>query len=331
MQYWKITIELRRNDLEPLTGALVAAGFDTFEIQDPRDAEEVLRKEHDYDYDVADESLLAADPDGDPKIVLYLEDEPDGTPHEAGRLHALEGAVFAFKSVSVIKERVDDSLWKNAYKEHFSITEMADRLVVVPSWEEDRYEREKDTVYKGLRPVFMDPGTAFGTGDHPTTSMCAAMMAENGCEGKAVLDVGTGSGILAIGAAALGARPVLGVEIDPEAVIVAKENVKKNGCEEAVEIREGDLLNGVDFRADLVVANLFAEIIVRLIPAIRSHLNEDGLFISTGILEERCEKVLTALEENGFAIREVRKTGEWCAVAAAPVPEPDTCGGESIQ
>ena len=316
MKYWKITIETKRKDLEGVIGALLNEGFASYEVQDPADVTEVLRKEHDYDYDVADESLLAVDPAGDPKIVLYLADEPEGDLKEAEQLRALERAVFAFDDVSFEKELVDDSLWKNSYKEHFKITEMADRLVVVPSWEEAHFEQEKDTTYLGKKPIYMDPGTAFGTGDHPTTSMCAAMMAEAGCEGKAVLDVGTGSGILAIGAAALGASPVLGVEIDPEAVAVAQENVEKNGCKDAVEIREGDLLEGVDFRADIVVANLFAEIVVRLVPAIRSHLKDGGVFISTGILEERCPMVETSLAENGFAIREIRKTDEWCCIAA---------------
>lgn len=318
MKYWKITIDVKRPALEAVLGALLAAGFDTYEVQDPRDVLEVLRKDHDYDYDVADESLLTVDPAGDPQIILYLEDDPDGGLQEAERLRALERAVFVFDDVSFKKEQVDDSLWKDSYKEHFQVTEIGRGLVVVPSWEEPRYEQEKETAYKGRKPIYMDPGTAFGTGDHPTTSMCAAMMEEAGCTDKAVLDVGTGSGILAIGAAALGADPVLGVEIDPEAVRVAQENVEKNGCSGQVEIREGDLLAGVDFMADIVVANLFAEIIIRLVPAIRGHLKKDGIFISTGILEDRCGMVEDALLENGFEIREIRHTGEWCCIAASP-------------
>lgn len=317
MQYWKITLTTSRNRLEPLTGALLAAGFDTFEIRDPKDVEEVLHKEHDYDYDVADESLLQTDPDEDPRILFYLPVEQADGIQDAGQMRALEAAVFALDGVSFEKEPVDDSLWKNSYKEHFSITPIAGRLVVVPSWEEERYLEEKDTTYAGMQPVFMDPGTAFGTGDHPTTAMCAAMMAQAGLDGKAVLDVGTGSGILAIGAAALGANPVLGVEIDPEAVAVAKENVNKNGYSGEIEIREGDLLDGVDFQADIVVANLFAEIIVRLVPAIRTHLKEGGLFISTGILAERYDMVEQQLLANGFEVLEVRRTEEWCAVSAA--------------
>lgn len=319
MKYWKITVSVRRDDLEALTGSLLAAGFDAFEVDDPREVVNVLHKENEYDYDVADERLLAIDPSADPRIILYLEDAPQiGDEQESLSLHALEAAIFDFEGVSFQKEQVDDSLWKDAYKAHFGITEMAGALVVVPSWEKEHYLREKDTVYAGKKPIYMDPGTAFGTGDHPTTAMCAAMMAEAGCAGKAVLDVGTGSGILAIGAAALGADPVLGVEIDPAAVVVARENVEINGCEAAVEIREGDLLAGVDFKADIIVANLFAEIIARLVPAVRFHLKESGVFIATGILEERCAMVEESLRENGFTGREIRRTGEWCCIAAAP-------------
>ncbi|MBQ3963860.1 MAG: hypothetical protein II682_00340, partial [Firmicutes bacterium] len=131
MKYWKTTIQIPHDLLENMTGALLAAGFDMFEVQDPRDVEEVLEKEHDYDYDVADESLLAIDPDEDPRIILYLEESPEDAA-EQNRLHALEATVFAFDGVSFEKELVDDSLWKNSYKAHFSITQMADSLVVVP-------------------------------------------------------------------------------------------------------------------------------------------------------------------------------------------------------
>ena len=115
MKYWKITIETKRKDLEGVIGALLNEGFASYEVQDPADVTEVLRKEHDYDYDVADESLLAVDPAGDPKIVLYLEDEPEGDLKEAEQLRALERAVFAFDDVSFEKELVDDSLWKNSF------------------------------------------------------------------------------------------------------------------------------------------------------------------------------------------------------------------------
>lgn len=309
MKYWKVTLTVEREDMEGLTGRLLEEGVEAWEVVDPQDIADVLTKQHDYDYDVVDRTLLAADPQEDPKIILYI-------PEDKALLHRVEEAAFSIPSAAFCKEEVEDSLWLDGYKEHFGITSLADGLLVVPSWEEDRYRAEADGRFAGMHPIFMDPGTAFGTGDHPTTAMCAALMEHYGCRNKVVLDVGTGSGILAIGAALLGAQSVLAVDIDPEAVRVAKENVERNALWHAVTVREGDLLEGVTETADMVVANLFAEVIIRLSGSVRDHLFEGGIFLSTGILTEKRKEVEEALKRNGFALVEARAEGEWCALAA---------------
>ena len=157
---------------------------------------------------------------------------------------------------------------------------------------------------------------AFGTGDHATTSMCAVLMDEAGCEGKKVLDIGTGSGILAIAADLLGASDILGVDIDPSAVEVAIENAEVNGCGDNVRFIEGDLTKGIDFRADIVVANLMAEMVVMLISSVKEHMLPEGVFISSGILVEKKDMVIEALDKAGFETVKVMKKGEWCAILA---------------
>ena len=162
----------------------------------------------------------------------------------------------------------------------------------------------------------LDPGMAFGTGDHETTSMCAVLMDEVSCEGKDVLDVGTGSGILAIAADLLGANEILGVDIDPIAVEVAIENGKINNCGDNVKFIEGDLTKGIDFKADIVVANLMAEMVVMLTKAVKNHMKAGSVFISSGILVEKKDMVIEALKEVGLEPFKIIDKGDWSAIAA---------------
>ena len=130
------------------------------------------------------------------------------------------------------------------------------------------------------------------------------------------MDVGCGSGILSIGAALLGCENVLGIEIDPDAVNVARENVAQNGLSEKIEIRQGDLTEGVDEKADIIVANLMADLVMKLAEPAAKHLNPDGIFISSGILVEKKETVAAAIRKAGFKITEIVTDGEWCAIKA---------------
>lgn len=133
-----------------------------------------------------------------------------------------------------------------------------------------------------------------------------------------VLDIGCGSGILSIAAALLGCSDVLGVDIDEDAVAAAKENVALNGAEDAVRIRKGDLTEGIDFKADIITANLMHDLVMELSPGAKKHLKKGGIFISSGILLEKREQVAEAVKGAGFEILEIAEDGEWCAIAARP-------------
>ncbi len=164
--------------------------------------------------------------------------------------------------------------------------------------------------------IELDPGMAFGTGRHETTALCADLMEEAGCSGKKVLDVGCGSGILSIAAALLGSREILAVDIDDEAVRTAQENADKNGCSDRIKIIRGDMLKDIDFRADIVVANLIAEMIADLSDSVRRNMEPGGIFVSSGILLEKKDMVIRALGGNGFTVVKIKEKGEWCSVAA---------------
>ena len=172
----------------------------------------------------------------------------------------------------------------------------------------------------------MDPGMAFGSGLHETTSMCVKALEKNlgGPEGSydpsrypiKVLDVGTGTGILAMAAVLLGADEALGIDIDDEAVRVSNENIVKNGLEGRISIRHGNLMDGVDYEPDIIVANLMADLVVMLSPAAAAQLKPGGVYITSGILDIKEEIVKKAIEEAGFDIIEVLADGEWRAVSA---------------
>ena len=175
-----------------------------------------------------------------------------------------------------------------------------------PTWEE--YELSEEDEAAGKKILRIDPGMAFGTGTHETTSLCLKAMEKYMAPGASVLDVGCGSGILSIAADLLGAGDVLGIEIDPVAVEVSRENLELNGCGENVRVIEGDLTKGVDYKADLVEM---------LSPDVRRHMRPGAKYISSGIIDEKLEEVAQAIRDCGFEIEEIKEDGMWRAIVAS--------------
>jgi ribosomal protein L11 methyltransferase len=204
---------------------------------------------------------------------------------------------------------VSEADWINNWKKYYKPLHLGRHPVIVPKWE-DYNPAEGETV------VRMDPGMAFGSGLHETTSMCIKALEKYMTPGARVLDVGTGTGILAIAAALLGAGGCLGIDIDSEAVRVASENTAKNGFCDAIAIVKGDLTEGVNYDADIIVANLMADLVIRLSPAAAKHLGPGGIYISSGILDIKEDAAAEAVREAGFDILEIMSDGEWRAIAA---------------
>lgn len=313
MKYLQAEIYTSELGIEEITGILMNLGINETVIENPRTAAEILEKKHDYEWDYVDECFF--DKDAEPKIVFYLSNDEEGKKlydkiadeiSQLAKSADQEDLGRLDMKVSV----VDDEQWINSYKEHFKTIDLTENIIVKPSWE---------NVPKGntKKILELDPGMAFGTGDHATTSMCAVLMDEIGCKDKDVLDVGTGSGILAIAADLLGASDILGVDIDPTAVEVACENAKANGCGNNVRFIEGDLTKGIDFKADIVVANLMAEMIVMLTASVKKHMKPGAVFISSGILNEKKDMVIDALKKEEFSNIKTIDKGEWSAIMAS--------------
>ena len=201
---------------------------------------------------------------------------------------------------------IPDENWAESWKRLYHPIRAGQHLVIKPSWEE--YPSRP-----GDRVIELDPGMAFGSGYHDTTVLCLTLLEKYLRPGLSVIDVGTGSGILAIGAALSGAESVLAIDIDPDAVRVARQNVAHHHLEKAIRVQEGDLLKQVDEICDICVANIIADIICSFAEPMKSHIRPGGLFICSGIILERENEVYSRLTEAGYLPVERMSTDEWVA------------------
>ena len=316
MEYRELRIQTEKKDLEMLEAELIGNGFTSMMIDDPDDVRDILEHPDTYRYDYINDSLKE-DLMRKPVVTLYFADDEEGLA-DMKRAEALLDTLAAADGsdgIGVIYREAaagDDSEWLYKWQEFFKPTRVGERIVVRPSWE-DYDPKPKDLV------IEMDPGMAFGSGLHETTSMCIRALEKilaDGRGGIKILDVGTGTGILAIAGALLGADEALGIDIDTDAVRVANENIEKNGLADRITAQYGDLTEGVDYKADILVANLMADLVMRLSPAAAGHLERGGWYVTSGILDIKEETVSRAIREAGFAIEEVLHDGEWCAVIA---------------
>ncbi|NBD22877.1 50S ribosomal protein L11 methyltransferase [Paenibacillus glycinis] len=224
---------------------------------------------------------------------------------------------------TITKALVDEEDWANAWKQYFKPIRVTDRLTIKPTWED--YEASP-----GERIIELDPGMAFGTGTHPTTALCLRTLESVIRGDEEVIDVGTGSGILAIGAMLLGARRVLALDLDPIAVSSASENSRLNNLQDDIQVHLSDLLGvlksqedggasvplNVTVPVDLVVANILAEIILLFIDDVYAALKPGGTYIASGIFKNKEDAVEAGLEAAGFAIVDRQRDQDWIAFVA---------------
>ena len=323
MKYKELIIKAKRNESETVQAALLEAGFDSMQIDDPMDAVDIAEHQDLYKYDYINEEITRAAEEAEAgadaiTITLYFTDDEEGQ----ALLAEAEELLSAMPDVSYQTAATgDDSEWLYKWQEYFRPTKVGKRIVVKPGWED--YEAAEDELV-----IEMDPGMAFGSGLHETTSMCIKALEKDLGDGSEraydpsrypikVLDVGTGTGILAMAAVLLGADEALGIDIDDEAVRVANENIVKNGLEGRISIRRGNLMDGIDYEPDIIVANLMADLVMMLSPAAAEQMRPGGLYITSGILDIKEETVKKAIEDAGFDIIEVLADGEWRAIVAS--------------
>ena len=236
------------------------------------------------------------------KVHMYL--APDENPAEVLPLfrERLEASGIEYELTTAGVEQED---WQNAWKKYYHAMDIGNRLAIVPGWEEYQTDR---TV------ITMDPGMAFGTGTHETTSLCLEVLDERVQGGERMLDIGTGSGILAIAALKLGAAEAEGVDIDPMCVRTAGENAARNGVQDRLKVLVGDLSDKASGVYNIITANIVAAAILSLAPHVPALMAPGAVFVASGIIDTRKEEVLAGLRAAGLEPFDVREKRGWVCV-----------------
>ena len=311
MKWLELHLDTSPAGIEPASGLLSAYGIDSLMIDEEGDFKSFLENNHQY-WDYVDEDLMRS-MRGKSRITFYLEDSAEGM----NTLAQLRIGLSAFKKqhpeyapLLLGMKNVEDADWENNWKQFYKPMEIGERLLVVPEWEEAGDD--------GRVKLILNPGLTFGTGSHATTRLCLTALEKHICGGEKVLDLGCGSGILSIAALLLGAKDAFACDIDDKCVGVAYENAALNGIgKEHYTVRAGDVLSdrglqkefGGDY--DLIVANIVADVIIALAPQVRGLLKAGGLFLCSGIIDDRAEEVREKLVEAGWTIEETRSGEGW--------------------
>ena len=302
MSWLEITVPTPQGDLNTVSSALTARGFSDLVLEDQAEFEAFLEENRSC-WDYIDEELQKK-LQGLSQIKLYLEDT------DTAGMERLKAALDSLRLTMTV-QALPDTDWAESWKDNYPPQEVGRSLVVLPYW--------LDAGYPGRIPVILDPGLTFGTGAHPSTRMVMEFMEELVKPGFRCLDLGSGSGILSITALRLGAEKALGVDIDPKAEDIARENAGYNGYSApAFTALTGNVtadkalmerLSGEHW--DLVLVNIVADVIISLAPVLPAFLGKDTQLICSGILDTRLSDVTAALTAAGIAVEEVRAKEDW--------------------
>ena len=311
MDWLEYTVLTTTEGSDLISQVLMDAGSTGTMIEDKNDV--ALNQRPEGQWDIIDEAIAQRIGD-DVKVTGYYEvDEKlrDRIMHIESELERLKSLKLDMDlgKLETRTHSVAEEDWTESWKKAFKPFRLGAHMVIKPSWE------TVETV-PGDHVIEIDPGMAFGTGTHETTGMCVELVEKYVKPGDTAIDIGTGTGILAIAAAHMGAKRVLATDLDAVAVRVAAENVKINGFEQTIDVRCGDLLEVVDSRADVVIANIIADVIIGLAAPVKPHVAEGGIFICSGIAVNRLEDVLNALKAAGYDVLDTLVKGEWAAVAS---------------
>lgn len=304
----EVRVITKSEALEPISGIFYSLDCKGVAIEDPEDI--LGREQGPLTWDFADINVL--EHKGKVAVVkAYFAEEDniqDVLAYVNERLEELKEMGLDLGEAKVDHEKMHEEDWANTWKQYYKPSKVGEKIVVKPIWEE--YEAKENELV-----VDLDPGMAFGTGTHETTRMCIQALERYVKEESTVFDVGCGSGILAIAAAKLGAKLAVGVDLDPVAVESSIENVGYNNLSN-IEILHGNLVEVIDGKADIVVANILAEIICILTDDVKRVLKDGGIFITSGIIHDRVNMVCEKLEATGFEVIEKNRDGEWNCIVA---------------
>lgn len=305
MQWAEVSIDTSHEAMELVSEILQELGAGGVVIEDPALLNEYIRSGlWDYtDLKESDETEVVT-----VKAYWAMDDALEGKLQNlAARLAALTANGVDKGAGTVSWRAVADEDWSETWKEFFHTEKIGERTVIKPTWED--YEAKAEEIV-----VELDPGAAFGTGQHTTTALCIRALETLVKPGMTVFDVGTGSGVLSIVAAKLGAGRIEAVDFDPVAVRIAAENVRQNGVANVVRTGQSDLLKSVEGKADLIIANIIADIIVRLFGEVKESLAAGALMLLSGIIEDRLHDVTKAAARHGFHVERIEEEKGWASI-----------------
>ena len=308
-RWLEVTLPVPADRLERVCDILTANGMTGLVVEEEGDFLHFLEQNRQY-WDYVDEGL-AARMKGASRVKFYVPDNQEGQEQLRRTLTGLEEY-----EPQIVSLREED--WATSWQKYYRPIQLVKRVYIVPDW------MRGEPAPQGRTPLYLNPGLTFGTGAHPTTQLCLELLEEVLRPGDRVLDLGCGSGILAIAALALGASQAVGVDIDPKAADVAFENAALNGIgPDRLSVYAGDVLTDKKLAAKLgpgqnrvVLANIVADVIIPLSAKAGAFLTPDGVFLTSGIIDGRQEEVKAALEANGFTVTKHLERGGWHAFEA---------------
>ena len=320
MDWIKVSIFTTSEGIEPLSGRLYQLGITGLEIEDEKDFKDFLENNKQY-WDYVDDELIK-EKEGETEVIAYVSDNAAG--HEM--LMAIRNTVAEMKQLDDENEfgrleihidNMKEEDWANNWKKYFHQF-YVDDILIIPSWEDVKPSDEDKMV------IHIDPGTAFGTGMHETTQLCIRQIRKYTTETTKILDVGCGSGILGMLALKFGAEHSVGTDLDPCAIDATYENMENNGVSrDKYEVMIGNIINDKEVQDkvgyecyDIVAANILAPVLVELTPVIVNQLKPGGIYITSGIIDDKEEMVKEAVAKAGLELLEVTYQGEWVCVTA---------------
>lgn len=309
MKWSEITIHTTNEAIEPISNILHEAGASGVVIEDPFE----LIKEREDQFG----EIYQLNPDDYPEegvlvkaylpINSFLGETVEAIKENINNL-VLFNIDIGLNKVSIME--VNEEEWATAWKKYYHPVKISEKFTIVPTWE------DYTPVHTDELIIELDPGMAFGTGTHPTTVLCIQALERIVKKDDVVIDVGTGSGVLSIAAAMLGAESVLALDLDEVAVRSAKLNIKLNKVHEKTSVRQNNLLSGIEEQAEVIVANILAEVIVRFTDDVYRLLQKDGFFIASGIILQKKEEVKDAIIASGLEIIETVQMEDWVSITA---------------
>ncbi len=308
--WYEIKVITNSEAVEAVSYVLDSMGAEGVWIEDPQDPVYQEGSEGDWDYMDIEKVKQSLDFDG-ARVRCYVEHEEDSWEEYIAdvtqKINDIKSSGLDVGELSIQWQIFENKDWNSEWKKYYTTFLVGEKIIVTPSWEE--YEVMNDEIV-----ISMDPGGAFGSGTHETTMLCMEILEELVKKDMTVFDIGTGSGILGITAAKLGATNIKAVDVDAAAVETAKQNAIENEVQDVMEVFEGDLFEIKSGQCDIMVANIIAGVIMLMAPYVKSYIKPNGYFVAGGILSEKEDEVSQVIRKAGFSEVHIYSKGEWSVI-----------------